>query len=216
MNNIPPADHPYEFVGGNLALDFTNTIGGTHRAPSHEHLQGYADLLDFAAQAGALSSADRRRLHAEAKRHPVVARDVLRRAIALREAIWQLFESMSAARGVPAAELALMNREIAAALAHARRVPTADSRFGWGWDDAASLEFPLWPIAKSASDLLDSPEALAQIRQCASDTCEWLFLDRSRNHTRRWCDMNDCGGRAKVRRFRARRANSRAARETST
>jgi len=202
MDNIPAADHPFEFVGGALALDFTNSVGGMHRAPTHDHLHYYDDVIDFVVQGGALSSVEGRRLKSEAGRHPVQAKDVLRRAIALREAMWRLFESMSEGRGVPAADLAVVNREIAAAFAHARFIPTESIRLTWAWDQTPSVDRPLWPIAKSAADLLGSSEALAQLRECASETCEWLFLDRSRNHTRRWCDMNDCGGRAKVRRFR--------------
>lgn len=100
-----------------------------------------------------------------------------------------------------------MNQEIGDALRHARLVEQGGG-FVWGWDENPSLERPLWPIARSAAELLAHPDALAQLRECASDTCEWLFLDRSRNHTRRWCDMNDCGARTKVRRFRARRART--------
>lgn len=211
MNNIPRADHPVEFVGGALALDFTNTLGGTHRAPSHEHLQEYDDVVDFAVLGNALSPAEGRRLKSEAGRHPARAKDVLRRAVTLREAMWRLFESISAARALPTADLEIMNREIASAFAHARFTPVESHRFTWVWDKTPALDRALWPIAKSAADLLESSEALAQLRECASDTCEWLFLDRSRNHTRRWCDMNDCGGRAKVRRFRARKAQARTA-----
>jgi predicted RNA-binding Zn ribbon-like protein len=205
MKHIPPADHPLEFIGGALALDFTNTIGGTHRAPDHEHLQEYDDLVDFAVLGGAILPPDARRLKAEAVRHPLRAKDVLRRAGVLREAIWRCFEALSQGRAVESKDLTLMNQEIGDALRHARLVEQAGA-FMWGWDGDPSLERPLWPIARSAAELLANPDALAQLRECASDTCEWLFLDRSRNHTRRWCDMNDCGGRAKVRRFRAKRA----------
>ena len=205
MQHIPAADHPLEFIGGALALDFTNTIGGTHRAPNHEHLQEYQDLVDFALLGGGILPAEARRLKAEAVRHPLRAKDVLRRATVLREAIWRCFEALSQGRAVQTADLALMNQEIGDALRHARLVGQ-DGGFTWDWDEDPSLERPLWPIARSAADLLANPQALAQLRECASETCEWLFLDRSRNHTRRWCDMNDCGGRDKVRRFRAKRA----------
>ena len=207
MQYIPPADHPFEFIGGALALDFTNTIGGTHRAPDHEHLQQYDDLVDFAVQSGGISSGEERRLKSEARRHPLRAKEVLRRGIALREAMWRFFEARVAGRPSQSNDLALVNQEIGDALSHAR-VVAQDNGFTWGWDDEGSLDRPLWPIARSAADLISSPDALAQLRECASETCEWLFLDRSRNHTRRWCDMNDCGGRAKVRRFRAKRARA--------
>jgi predicted RNA-binding Zn ribbon-like protein len=205
MQHIAAADHPLDFVGGALALDFTNTIGGTHRAPDHEHLQTYDDIVDFAVQSSAISSGEGRRLKSEGSRHPLRAKEVLRRGIALREAMWRLFEARVGGRLIQLGDLALVNRELADALSHAR-VVVHENEFIWGWADELSLDRPLWPIARSAADLISSPEALAQLRECASETCEWLFLDRSRNHTRRWCDMNDCGGRAKVRRFRAKRA----------
>jgi predicted RNA-binding Zn ribbon-like protein len=66
------------------------------------------------------------------------------------------------------------------------------------------LELPLWILARSAADLLTS-EQHAYVRQCASEECTWLFIDRSKNHSRRWCDMGDCGNREKARRLRARK-----------
>jgi predicted RNA-binding Zn ribbon-like protein len=57
----------------------------------------------------------------------------------------------------------------------------------------------LWPIASSAADLLTS-ERLKKVRLCEAKTCTWLFLDESRNHSRRWCDMKVCGNREKARR----------------
>ena len=46
------------------------------------------------------------------------------------------------------------------------------------------------------------------VRECGASDCAWLFLDTSKNHHRRWCDMTRCGNRAKVRRFYARRIAS--------
>jgi predicted RNA-binding Zn ribbon-like protein len=61
----------------------------------------------------------------------------------------------------------------------------------------------LWPVVRSAAELLTSDE-LGRVRECAADNCAWLFLDRSKNRSRRWCDMAVCGNRDKVRRFRQR------------
>ncbi|HKY50725.1 MAG TPA: ABATE domain-containing protein [Candidatus Limnocylindria bacterium] len=215
MRNIPPADHPHEFVGGALALDFTNTLGGTHRAPSHDHLQRYDDLVEFGLMSGSLCAAEAYRLRSDAKRHPIRARDVLQRAITLREGLWRIFEAMATGRSASPDDVTLINREIAPALGNARLVGDGGD-FRWGWTDESSLERPLWPIARSAAELLTSAEAQTQVRECASETCEWLFLDRTRNHSRRWCDMNDCGARAKMRRFRAKRASERAATQELT
>ncbi len=121
-------------------------------------------------------------------------------------------------RGAPdPADLEVLNRESTAALAHLRLVPASGSTedaaagadeppgFTWSWadveDDLASL---LWPVARAATDLLTSCD-LARVRECADDSCGWLFMDMSRNGSRRWCDMADCGNRAKARRYRERK-----------
>ena len=64
---------------------------------------------------------------------------------------------------------------------------------------AEELESLIWPVAKSAADLLTS-ERLERVRECAGGTCGWLFIDASKNHSRRWCDMRDCGNAAKAKR----------------
>jgi len=46
---------------------------------------------------------------------------------------------------------------------------------------------------------------VAYVRACASKTCQWFFLDTSKNHRRRWCDMTKCGNRAKFQRFYSRK-----------
>jgi predicted RNA-binding Zn ribbon-like protein len=64
---------------------------------------------------------------------------------------------------------------------------------------------PIWPIAEAAAELLSSSDH-SRIRQCSEPDCRWLFLDHSKNHSRRWCDMSICGNRAKARRFHARQS----------
>jgi predicted RNA-binding Zn ribbon-like protein len=78
-------------------------------------------------------------------------------------------------------------------------------RAGWTWGRFENQPaLPLWVIAQSAAELLQS-SAISHVHACASETCRWLFLDTSKNHSRRWCDMAICGNRVKVRRFQARR-----------
>lgn len=203
VRSVPRADHAVEFVGGSLALDFANTLGGTHTAPSHEHIVGYSDLVEFCRSAGTMSPSLGRRLVEEAARQPARAAAVLRRAIALREAIWRVFDAYAKNDRAEPADLATIHEEELAALRHARFQESA-SEVDYAWSDDLLLERPLWAIARSAADLRRSKDDLSRVRECGSATCEWLFLDKSRNHTRRWCDMNDCGNVAKVRRFRQR------------
>lgn len=203
MRDIPRADHDVEFVGGSLALDFANTIGGMHTAPTHEHLVEFGDLVEFGRSAGSLSTAQARRLADDAGRQPARAAAVLRRAIALREAIWRAFDAIAKGGRADPPDLATIHDGELAALRHAH-FRQSESGIDYEWSDEPVLDRPLWAIARSAADLLRSQEDLRRVRECGSATCEWLFVDKSRNHTRRWCDMNDCGNRAKVLRFRQR------------
>jgi predicted RNA-binding Zn ribbon-like protein len=209
MRDIPKADHDFEFVGGSVALDFANTLGGMHTAPTHEHLLAYDDLVEFARSAATLSRPVARRLTEEAAGQPARSAAVLRRAISLREAIWRVFDAFAKNGRADAADFATIQGEELAALKHARFAQSG-SDVAYQWSEELSLDRPLWDIARAAGELLRSKADLARVRECGSATCEWLFIDRSRNHSRRWCDMNDCGNVAKVRRFRARQRTPRA------
>jgi predicted RNA-binding Zn ribbon-like protein len=206
MRNIPPVpDHEIELAGGALALDFANTVGGTHRSPTHDHLRSYGDIASFAVLAGALAPNFAKRLTQRAERDPRRAAAVYELGIALREAIWAVFSALASGDSPRDADLALIGDAAAAGAARARLVYDRD---GVGWSlpsDGEELERPLWDIARSAADILTSVEQRDRVKECASTTCEWVFLDRSRNGSRRWCDMSDCGNRAKARRFQAKR-----------
>jgi predicted RNA-binding Zn ribbon-like protein len=79
----------------------------------------------------------------------------------------------------------------------------------WVWEcSEAELALPVWMLAQATCDLMISTR-LDRVRACGSETCRWLFLDTSKNHTRRWCDMKICGNRMKARRFHARRKSDR-------
>src|SRR5437588_7067602 len=204
MRDIPAVpDHDIELSGGALALDFANTVGGTHASPTHDHLQGYGDVLSFGVVAGALTEAEAARLRARAASEPTRARAVFALAIALREAIWSVFSSLASGDIPRDRDLDLLGDAAAAGAARSRLVYDRDG-VSWSIADGDDLERPLWLIAKSATDILTSADR-DRVRECASPTCEWVFLDRSRNHSRRWCDMNDCGNRAKARTFQQRR-----------
>ncbi len=205
MRNIPPApDHEIELSGGALALDFANTVGGTHVSPTHDHLRSYSDIARFVVLAGGVPSSVAKRLTERAERDPTRAEAVYELGIALRESIWAVFSALASGESPRDADLALIGDAAAAGAARSRLVYDRD---GVGWSlpsDSDELERPLWDIARSAADLLTSGEH-ERIKECASATCEWVFVDRSRNRSRRWCDMSDCGNRAKARRFHAKK-----------
>ena len=205
MRDIPPVpDHDIELSGGALALDFANTVGGTHVSPTHDHLRNYFDIAHFAVLAGGLQPVVAKRLLQRAAQEPRRAAAVYELGIALRESIWAVFSALASGESPRDADLALIGDAAAAGAARSRLVFDKD---GVGWSlpsESDDLERPLWDIARSAADLLTSGEH-DRIKECASTTCEWVFLDRSRNRSRRWCDMSDCGNRAKARRFQAKK-----------
>jgi predicted RNA-binding Zn ribbon-like protein len=204
MRDIPEADHGFEFSAGALALDFANTVGGTHERPSHDHLRQYGDVVRFAVEAGGLPAVAAKQLLARAEREPIRAAAVLTLAIALREAIWAVFSALASGEVPAEPDLELIGDAAAAGAARSRLVYDAQ---GVGWSLPPSgddLERPLWAVARSAADVLTSGQR-DRVKECASPTCEWVFIDRSRNRSRRWCDMSDCGNRAKATRFQERR-----------
>lgn len=187
-----------ERVGGSLALDFANTVGGTRVRPK-EYLTAYAALLEWSEETGAVRPEVADRLRGIAERDPAAAEAVRLRALELREAIYRIFDAV--ASGIPpdGSDLEILNERLGPAMAELR-VDRVEEGFGWRSNvDAGDLESPLGPVARDAAELLISAD-LDRIKQCGGHDCAWLFVDESRNRSRRWCDMADCGNRAKQRR----------------
>ena len=126
----------------------------------------------------------------------------LARALAVREALYRVFAAVARGRRPRPADLALVNEQVPSAFVRSRIAPAGEGFVLKVEASPDDLSSPLGPVVKSAIDLLTSGE-IDRVRTCAADTCEWLFLDTTKNRTRRWCDMKVCGNRAKVRRFRA-------------
>ena len=193
----------FDFSGGLLCLDFANTLSGRLRERSDERLNEYGDLVSWSRQAGVITDLEAQRLLREARRRPSEAVSVLDRAVELRETLYRLFSAIGAGRLPEPGELRHLNTVLGEALRHTRIIPT-EAGFAWDWAGRGErLDQPLWPVARSAADLLTSAD-LDRVRECAETGCAWLFLDTSRNRSRQWCDMRVCGNRAKARRHYAR------------
>jgi predicted RNA-binding Zn ribbon-like protein len=183
-----------------------NTLDDRHIKPK-ELLETYIDLARFAEDTGLLQSNHVDRLYERSYAEPERAQKALLWARELREAIHDVFWAIINKRAVPPVALARLNNDVQTAAGHMRLVPVKGG-FEWRFDDLIDFDSVLWPIARSAADLLASKE-LNYVRACSSKVCEWFFLDTSKNHQRRWCDMTRCGNRAKVRRFYARQKKER-------
>ena len=202
------AEHTFNFSGGELCLDFVNTLGGSRERPK-ERLKSYQDLLAWGSQAGILNDEDVRYLGRVAVEHPRKAAAALADAIALREALFRIVAAVIAGTPPHDEDLAKLNAALPRALEHLRVSPRAKG-CQWEWTgDEGALDRMLWPIARSAADLLVSSE-VERVRRCANrEECDWLFIDTTRNRSRRWCDMRSCGNRAKARRHYARKKAAR-------
>jgi predicted RNA-binding Zn ribbon-like protein len=199
-----PIAKRFQFIGGNLSLDFCNSVGGKREGIPRENLHDYAHFLSWCEQARLLDSPAVRRLHEQAGQSADKGAAVLGRAIALREAIYRIVLAAAADAAPSNEDLAVLNSELARSLGRLRIMPNKDDgTFSWRWAESPlQVDYALGPISYSAAGLLASKEQLTHVRQCRGDNCGWLFLDSSRNHSRCWCDMRDCGNRAKVRRHR--------------
>jgi predicted RNA-binding Zn ribbon-like protein len=190
-------------VGGALALDFCNTTSGLGTAHCLEHLVEFEHLVAWSAHAGAIPAGAAGALTAAAARDPAAARAALDRALGLRRTLYALFHAVAHGEPVPEDALAALNAEIALAHAEQRLIQTAS---GFAWQFPAPHRAPAAlaePIVRSAAEvLLAGP--LERIKQCPGHDCGWLFLDRSKNNIRVWCEMQVCGSRAKARARQAR------------
>jgi predicted RNA-binding Zn ribbon-like protein len=200
MSRRPPA---FELVGGRLCLDFCNTLeerGGARV----ERLRDYASLTGWSWRAGVLSGEEAARLNRAAARNATAAVIVVERALTLRETLHDIFLAIASGRRPAPANLDDLNEELGRAMGRSQVVAT-ESGFTWLWAEGGrALDSMLWPIARSAADLLTSGGELTAVRECLGEGCGRLFLDTSRNRSRRWCDMRVCGNRAKARRHHAR------------
>ena len=185
-------------LGGHPSLDFVNTVGGrTHATAAkyvvdREHLHSIDDLYAWAVEAAMI-----------APRTPRSTSVRLDRALRFRESLYRIFKAFADERKPDARDLDVLNRELAEARAH-ERLSIVEGRAAIVSGDRDWLERLLRVIARAAAELLTS-EQMSRVRQCGGESCGWLFLDTSRNRSRQWCDMKDCGNLAKVRRFREKR-----------
>src|SRR5919197_5040153 len=187
-----------ELRGNRPCLDFANSLEprrAAEPAELREYVPSYAGLVAWARHAGVLDAEQAAGLLAEAAARPAEAEAALARAIDLREATYRVFAAIADGQPPAAGGLDAVQRGHTAAMAAARIRPAPGGGLDWTWPDARNLDRPLWPLARSAVELLVGGQ-LERIKRCP-DPCGWLFLDVTRNGSRRWCSMSECGNQAK-------------------
>ena len=194
-------------VGGVLALDFCNTCSGRGSEGLQEHLRSAPDLVAWARHAGILDEEKEEallRLCGSA----AFGLELLEKALGLREAIYRLDASIALGEVPAQADLDAIARAHAASLSKGQ-LTTREGGFGWSWPvESAAEETIIGPITASAMSLLAQADH-ARLKQCPGHHCGWLFLETTKNKTRRWCEMEVCGNRAKQQRHRDRSTTGR-------
>lgn len=199
-NKKTDTENSKELLGTSLCLDFINTLSWRGREEPVELLDTYRDLVVWSRRINILADKDVQILTREAKRHPSEAKKAMSSAIELREVIYSIFSSIAEGTVLPKKDLSAFNKHLSRVMISSQIIETED---GFSWEtrgDKNRLDWMLSPIVRSAAELLVSDEA-RKVKECGDKACRWLFLDSSRNQSRRWCAMKDCGNRAKARRF---------------
>jgi len=189
-----------------VCLDFTNTLAYRGSFPT-ESLHSFTDLLNWCSDSRSIPPQLAHQLGAWPDKHPKRAANILSEAIELREVIYRVFHAVALEGNPDDLDLNLLNRALRDAPLRTTLQRGADG-FGWQVEESkTSAASILAPVLWSAGDLLVGPQ-LSKLRECSNDKCLWLFLDDSKNGTRRWCSMQSCGNRAKAHRHYLRQKGS--------
>ena len=196
-----PYAETFRCPGGALCLDFCNS-GQSARGPSGaEWIAGFPELIDWLEAADAITRGQAARLRRAAAASPRAAAQVWGRAIKFREALFRVLNARTEGGAIAREDLSIIEAEHARAVSFARLAWTGDG-YSWSLDPSAeSLDAALQPLVESAVSLLTSAK-MERLRRCGNSTCYWLFIDETKNHSRRWCEMSSCGNIVKVRRHR--------------
>lgn len=192
--------------GGRLCVDFVNTIDPRH-PPGHDYLPDYLTLIDWAAATEAIDRDVIERAAAGASAATENAVEAHGEATSLRETLYRVLRA-SAERRPPDQADADRLRAAAAGLQQLRLLRTAGTEWHWAWSTEDPFRVLIGIILADAVDLLTGMDQ-AHLRICAGEGCGWLFVDNSKNHSRRWCSMRTCGNRSKSQRHYQRRRAAR-------
>jgi predicted RNA-binding Zn ribbon-like protein len=209
-------ERKFQLLGGHLVLDFINTLDNRGAPHQKELLSSYGALIAFLQQTQALTEEEARELKQRAAEQYDQAGLVLTYVQGLRESLYEVLAAHIEERTIPEDRLAFVSSLWREAAEQRTIVAGANRDFQWGWlrtdtkryapghrkysHGMDEVKAPLWRLAMAAGEFLVSKE-MANMRRCADTTCNWLFLDKTKSHTRRWCEMRVCGNRDKARRF---------------
>ena len=195
-----------ELEGGWLCLNFTNTVSNRFKEPLLDYLEEPADWLLWIKRLQLASAQDIGKIEKFAKNNEMLAEDQLKEIISFREALYNIFHALTR-QGEPGKNsIELFNQQLSLTLQKLNLKVYPDGVVGENWKIAEhDLLVPFYPIVKSAYELLTS-YLLPRVKEC--DNCGWLFLDKSKNQSRRWCSMHTCGSSDKSKRYYRKKKNA--------
>lgn len=199
----------WKFVGGNLAVDFVNSIGGRNEKGVDNYtirddkFNSYEDLIDWAKETGILTKPASIKIITAYSKKPNETKKFFTRAKLLRESIYRIFRHSVEGLKPFVEDLEILNNEFIAAEMNQKLI-FSSNMYKRSFTADERIDIILWKVALSAAELLVWKD-LSRLKRCPGEDCGWLFYDTSKNRSRQWCDMKDCGNFEKVRRFRERK-----------
>jgi len=199
-----PGTHRFNLVGGHPVLDFLNTVGSHRLLTPREDLQTPEDLVSWGLQSGWLHPERAQGMLVEIQLRPGDARAALTRVRHFREGLYRVFLALCEDTQPAPEALETVERELRRAWSERRLVRGSNGAMRWSSPESSRLDSVVPPLALAAAELLTGRSRPRLCEATALDGCGWLFLDTSRNGTRRWCEMKSCGNKYKARRHAAR------------
>jgi predicted RNA-binding Zn ribbon-like protein len=193
-----PGKNKYKLLGGDLSLDFVNTVNWRKRNEPDELLKTSQDLISWGVETDILSEPEADKMNHWAHENKSTADNLLVKAKDLRESLHHLFKGIIEGNEPNENDLNVINYELSEMLTHLQ-LSYSKNQFKLEIEKDNTLDYVIWHIVRSASKLLTS-DKLDRVKECEDDECGWLFIDESKNRSRRWCSMEDCGNRNKARR----------------
>lgn len=196
----PPRKLTFDLIAGRLCLDFANTLDHRLSGNPEDKLSGYADLVEFGQQTGVFSASEAQKLRHEGRKNKGEAARLFHHAVALREMLFRILSGVAARREISKADAAALNAALQRLNTDSLVAPE-NGQVPWRWVEKSSGAGRLvGRIVRSAVEVLTSDD-IQRVKECAAETCGWLFMDRSRSRNRRWCEMRTCGSQHKARAY---------------
>jgi len=196
----------HKLIGGELCLEFLNTKNGHRCSQFNEYLETYQDILLWSRHTGILSKKGVHMLQESSIRHPESADRIHQKTVLLRYDLFDIFSAVILKKTPPENALDNLTTHHIEGVMDSKLVASTD-RCRWTLKSDDAMDRMLRPIVLSAVRLL-TDKKLKLVKQCSGTDCDWFFLDTSRNYKRRWCSMEDCGNRFKMKQRYLRKKNA--------